>query len=149
MPNLFPDTEPTPAPAETLADQVSFGRSWRFDFSRGEFILTPAGRVAESQDANAWLEWCQKALMTTRYRHLVYSRDYGQEYEDLIGRHLSRQANESEIRRITQETLMVDPRTASVDNFTFQWDGDQVFFACEVTNVRGESGSVSGMAVIP
>lgn len=148
MPNLFPDTEPTPVPAETLTRQVAFGRSWRFDFSRGEFMLTPTGKVAESDGADAFLEWCQKALMTARYRHLVYSSDYGQEYEDLIGRHLSREANESEIRRITLETLMVDPRTASVDNFVFQWDGDQVFFTCEVRNVLGETGTVSGMAVI-
>ncbi|NPV52224.1 MAG: DUF2634 domain-containing protein [Firmicutes bacterium] len=145
---LFPVDEPEIEPAGTEERQVSFGRSWRFDFDKGEFVLTPTGRVAESEGADAWLEWCQKALMTARYRYMVYSRSYGQEFEELIGRHLTREANESEIRRIATECLMVDPRTASVGNFTFQWDGDTVYFTCEVSNVRGETGTVSGMVVI-
>jgi hypothetical protein len=112
-------------------------------------VLTPTGKVAESTGADAWLEWCQKALLTERYRYLAYSRQYGQEFDDLMARHLSRAANESEIQRITRETLMVDPRTASVDRFTFRWEGDAVYFTCVVTNVRGERGTVTGMVVIP
>ncbi|MBE3576872.1 MAG: DUF2634 domain-containing protein [Limnochordales bacterium] len=149
MPNLFPTEPPSLQPAPPVSKIVPFGRSWRFDFAKGEFVLTPTGRVAESHGADAWLEWCQKALLTERYRYLAYSDQYGQEYEDLMARHLTRAANESEIQRITRETLMVDPRTASVDHFVFEWDGDTVRFTCEVTNVRGEKGVVTGMVVIP
>ncbi|HOV80184.1 MAG TPA: DUF2634 domain-containing protein, partial [Bacillota bacterium] len=129
-------------------NQVKFGRSWRFDFDAGEFVMTPTGRVAEIRDTDAWLEWCKKALQTARYRYLVYSRNYGQEFDDLIGRHLTRAGNESEIKRIVTECLMVDPRTAAVENFTFRWEGDQCYFTCEVSNVRGETGTVSGSVVI-
>jgi hypothetical protein len=128
--------------------QVQFGRSWRFDFDRGEFILTPAGRVATSGGADAWPEWCKKALMTPRYRHLVYSRRYGQEFEELIGRHLSREANESEIKRQITECLMLDRRTAAVSGFIFVWNGDEVQFTCTVTNVRDESVNLSGSVVM-
>lgn len=148
MPNLFPlDDTATIETAET-ANKASFGKSWRFDFEKGEFALTPAGKVAETSDIEAWLEWCQKALITARYRYLVYSRSYGQEFGDLISRHLSRSANESEIKRIATEALMVDPRTASVNNFKFTWEGDTVYFTCEVTNIRSESGTISGQVVI-
>ena len=145
MPNLFPigssSTDSTP---ETTSS-IQFGRSWMFDFDAGDFVLTPTGKVAEVEGTDAWLEWCRKAIRTERYKYLVYSRNYGQEFEDLIARHLPRAANESEIIRIATETLMVDPRTASVGNFTFRWEGDQCFFTCTVTNVRGQTGTVEGV----
>lgn len=149
MPNLFPTETVNPLPEITGsgAGQARFGRSWRFDFDNGDFVLTPAGRVAQCGDEEAWLEWCRKALMTARYRYLVYSRNYGQEFDDLISRHLTRAGNESEIKRITTECLKVDPRTGSVDNFTFAWEGDTCAFTCEVTSTRGGSGTMNGMVV--
>lgn len=150
MPNLFPTEEVTTTPElpEAQTSQVQFGRSWRFDFDAGEFVLTPTGRVAESRDTDAWLEWCRKALHTARYRYLIYSRNYGHEFEDLIGRGLTQEAIKSEIKRIVTECLMVDPRTAAVENFSFEWEGDTVKFTCEVSNVRGETGTISGSVVI-
>ncbi len=150
MANLYPTTTSTTTTElpETQTSQVQFGKSWRFDFDSGDFVLTPAGRVAGCGDEEAWLEWCRKALMTARYRYLVYSRNYGQEFDDLISRHLTRAGNESEIKRIATECLMVDPRTEAVESFTFTWEGDQCFFTCEVSNVRGETGTISGSVVI-
>lgn len=150
MPDLFPAA----AAAVTSTDvgvqnrQVPFGRSWRFDFEAGEFVITPTGGVAQSRDIDAWLEWCRKALRTPRYRYLAYGRSYGQEFGDLIARHLSRAGNEAEIRRMVTECLMVDPRTASVSNFEFDWRGDSVFFTCEVRNVRGETATLTASVVI-
>jgi hypothetical protein len=148
MPNLFPLDEDTSTETAETASKVSFGKSWRFDFENGEFVLTPAGKVTETSDVEAWLEWCKKALITARYRYLVYSRNYGQEFDDLISRHLSRSANESEIKRIATEALMVDPRTASVNNFKFTWEGDTVYFTCDATNTRSETGTINGQVVI-
>ncbi|NQX66812.1 DUF2634 domain-containing protein [Paenibacillus alba] len=164
MPNLFPQvgagagtgTETgtgTGTGTGTLVGEkrkrsVKFGRSPKFDHSLGEFVTTQTGRIAECTATEAWLEWCQKALRTERYAHLVYSRTYGQEFEDLIARHLTRQANEMEIARITTETLKVDPRTADVRHFTFQWKNSECSFQCEITNVRGERKNIKGSVVI-
>lgn len=148
MPNLYPtDTATTTELAETTAE-VTFGKSWRFDFDKGDFVQTPTGKVATSEDEDAWLEWCQKAILTDRYRYLIYGRNHGQEFEDLIRRNLNRVGNESEIKRIITECLMVDPRTASVDNFTFIWDGDRCFFTCQVTSIRETAGTISGEVAI-
>jgi hypothetical protein len=149
--NLFP-LNTTPAadnPVQSAEESVAvkFGRSWRFDFEAGEFVLTPTGKIAVAEGTDAWAEWCRKALHTERYRYLAYSRDYGQEFEGLIGSGLSRSAVESEIRRIATETLMYDPRTAGVDGFSFNWDADMCQFACTITNVRDETGSITGSVV--
>lgn len=150
MPNLFPTTTQTITAenSNTAAEPVKFGRSVSFDFQRGEFLLTPTGKIAPCQDKEAWLEWCRKALSTTRYRHLAYSPNYGQEFDDLISRHLTREGNESEIKRMVKECLLADPRTASVSDFTFQWDGDKCYFNCTISSVREESGIISGSVVI-
>jgi hypothetical protein len=147
MPNLFPTEEVSAEVPSTESNQIQFGKSWRFNFKTGEFIVSPTGKVNESDGTGAWVEWCQKALLTPRYRHLIYDPDYGQDYEDLIGRGLTREAVESEIKRITIETLTIDPRTASVQNFTFDWQNDQVFFECEISNVLGESAKIEGSMV--
>jgi len=145
--NLFPTAEAVVGDPTGSAEQIVFGRSWRFDFGTGEFVTTPTGKVAESEGKEAWVEWCQKALMTERYRHLVYSRNYGQEFEDLIRSGLPRSAIEMEIERIATETLMTDPRTAGVDGFAYEWAGESCFFSCVVTNVHEETAEIEGRAV--
>lgn len=148
MPNLFPVETGSPDPLDATRTPVKFRRSFRFDFDKGEFVVDGGNRVTESEGVDAWLEWCKKALMTPRYRYLAYTRSYGQEFDDLIARHLSRAANEAEIKRIAAECLMLDTRTKSVENFTFAWEGDVVYFTCEVSNVRGETGTIEGKVVI-
>lgn len=148
MPELYPTTEPTYSNPEAAAtEQVQFPRSWRFDFDKGDFQLTPTGVIAPASELQAYIQWCMKALLTPRYRHLIYSRGYGQEFEDLIRRNLTRAGNESEIRRMVTEALMVDPRTASVGNFVFRWEDDVVYFSCEVTTVRGDTATLESKVV--
>lgn len=154
--NLFPTEDPDlQEPSESLLldqqaaeEPAQWGRSWRFDFERGEFVLTPTGKVAEADEFEAWVEWCRKTLYTPRYEYLVYSSDYGHELNDLIGRGYTREAIESEIQRIVTETLMVDPRTDRVENFRFEWSGDEVRFTCEIVSTRGESAEIGRTVVI-
>lgn len=149
MANLFPIEELTLTNElpETTESEVNFGRSWRFDFGTGDFVMTPTGKVAETDEIDAWVEWCKKALHTGRYRYLVYNRNYGHEFEELIGRGLTKAANESEIKRMATECLMVDPRTAAVENFNFEWQEDQCFFTCMISNVQGETSIINGSVV--
>ena len=57
-------------------------------------------------------------LNTERYGHLIYSRNYGVELNDLIGEPISYVIPELE-RRIT-EALIQDDRIENIDNFEFQ-----------------------------
>lgn len=57
-------------------------------------------------------------LNTERYEHLIYSRNYGVELNDLIGEPISYVIPELE-RRIT-EALIQDDRIENIDNFEFQ-----------------------------
>ncbi|TQX27920.1 DUF2634 domain-containing protein, partial [Clostridioides difficile] len=57
-------------------------------------------------------------LNTERYEHLIYSRNYGVELNDLIGEPISYVIPELERRII--EALIQDDRVENVDNFEFQ-----------------------------
>jgi hypothetical protein len=146
--NLFPESIEQswddPGSPESSEDGVSLGRSWRFDFDAGEFVMTPTRKIAQVDGMDAWVMWCQKAIRTPRYRHLIYSHQYGQELDELIGRGYSRAVQESEIQRMVTETLMVDPRTLSVDSFTFSWQEDGCRFSCQIRNVHDEQFTLEG-----
>lgn len=58
-----------------------------------------------------------KILNTERYKHYIYSKNYGVELEDLFGEPISYVCPEIE-RRIT-EALIQDDRIVSVDSFSF------------------------------
>jgi len=103
--------------------------------------------VLEADPYTAWVQWCQKALLTQLYRYMSYSRIYGNEYEDLIGKGYTRETIESEIQRITKETLLINPYTQSVDNFSFEWEGDSVYFTCTITSTLGETAQISNNIV--
>ncbi|MCQ4086681.1 DUF2634 domain-containing protein [Saccharibacillus sp. JS10] len=141
MANLFPDNggffwgdEESVAQADS--NVVTFGKGWKFDYAQGEFMTTPSGRVAVANSREAWIEWCQKAIRTPRYRHVIYSRDYGSELEDLLGSDYPHSVIESEVERMVTETLLADDRTSSVDQFSFAWIGDGCTFSCQVTSVQ-------------
>lgn len=144
MANLFPTEAVVVEEAQQeVNSEVTFGSSWRFDYEAGDFVLSPTGRVVRSDPTMAWIEWCKKALNTERYKYLAYTRNHGQEFDDLIGTGLTRATLESEIERITTETLLTDPRTASVGNFVFNWEDDACFFSCSITNARDETSTLN------
>lgn len=124
-----------------------FGRSWRFDFDAGEFVVTPTRKVAVADEKEAWVQWCEKAIRTPRYRHVIYSRDYGSELEELIGSSFGHAVQESEIQRIVTETLLADARTEAVDQFTFSWKDEACTFTCRIRNVRDEIEIIESVVI--
>lgn len=148
MDDLFPTSLLENETDITESTDTGFGRSWKFNYELGEFEMTPTGKMIETDGFDAWVEWCQKALSTNRFEHLIYSSDFGQEFKNLIGRSLSREANESELQRMITECLLVNPRTSAVEDFSFYWEDDRVFYTCIIYNVRGESKELNGKAVI-
>ncbi|MGD9663290.1 MAG: DUF2634 domain-containing protein [Porticoccaceae bacterium] len=117
MPEIIEQQQTEPAP--------QYGKSWLFDFEKGDFVTDGAGRVIEADGYTAWAQWCVKAVLTERFAHVIYSSDYGTELEQAM-RQPSRAAAEAELERAITEALLVDPRTERITDFTFEWEGDAV-----------------------
>lgn len=149
MPDLFPTVGTAEATYidEAASDTVNYGKTVQFDFEKHEFILSPTGRQKTVTSSDAWGEWCVKTLCSERYKYLIYSDNYGEEIDTLLGKSYPRKVVESEIRRMVKDCLMVDKRTASVDNFQFTWIDDGIMFSCDVKNTIGETVTISRKVV--
>lgn len=127
MPNLYPAFDmPDLAEQQQTEPAPKYGMSWFFDFAKGDFVVDGAGRMIQTDEHTAWAHWCVKTVLTERFAYLIYSSNYGCEVEQ-ARRQPSRQAVEAELERVITEALLADPRTEVVRDFTFEWQGDEVY----------------------
>lgn len=136
MPDLYPSFE---MPALTEQQEVNmpvYGKSWFFDFEKGDFAVDGAGHIKQTDSHIAWAHWCIKAVLTERFAHLAYGADYGCEIAQAI-RQRTREEVEAEIERVITEALLFDTRTQMISNFSFEWVGDSVVVRFVLTPVVG------------
>lgn len=76
-----------------------------------------------------------KILQTRRFEHLIYSSNYGQELDSVIGR--DQLWAYAEIERHIKETLLQDDRILSVDDMNITFVGDQAVAEFTVRSVYG------------
>lgn len=111
----FVDTE------ENIESEVqALPREYGIDFSSGQLT----GKVVEGLEALKVWAWI--ALQTARYRYYIYTWDYGQEYEDLIGKGYSKDYNSMELKRMTEECLTINPWITGIDNFSCTQEDERV-----------------------
>lgn len=109
-------------------------KSYAIDFNTMKFIKNQDGTVKLLDELESYMQWCQLAMMTSRKIYMAYSDKFG---KDIIGSDLDKAATELEIKRITQDALMVHPLTESVDNFTYTWEGNKCFYEYDVNSTLG------------
>jgi len=126
MPNLYPVFDmPDLVEQQQTEPAPKYGKSWLFDFAKGDFVLDGAGRIMIADGYTAWAQWCVKTILTQRFAHVIYSFDYGTELEEAL-KQPSRKAVEAEMERAITEALLADPRTEMVKDFVFEWEGNTV-----------------------
>lgn len=141
MANLFPmGSLETVTVKENTTVEVK--GSYAINFETGEFIKNPDGTTKILGVFESYIQWCQLAMMTTRYKYMAYSSKFGR---DIIGKTVDQKAMELELKRVTQEALMVHPITSSVDSFVFTWGNGEVYYTYEVTTVQGQTKELSNI----
>ncbi|WP_283682667.1 DUF2634 domain-containing protein [Parablautia sp. Marseille-Q6255] len=80
-----------------------------------------------------------KMLSTERFKHLIYSDNYGSEIMDrAMDTELTEEFLESDIPELIKDALMIDDRILDVDNISWKWVGrDSVSISCSVITVYG------------
>ena len=73
-----------------------------------------------TKDLEAVRQAVYKILNTERYKHVIYSSDYGVELTDLFGKPMPYVI--PEIPRRIEEALLIDDRITKVDSFDLQYD---------------------------
>lgn len=127
---LFPTFDVPELDEEAEEYDTSYKRSIRWDPELGDFTRDSSNRLVECDGYEAYMTWCYKMVQTQRDSHLAYieeisGSDLGVEMEE-ISQEDDHETVESMIERTMTEALETNPRTESVDNFVFSWDGDKV-----------------------
>jgi len=76
-----------------------------------------------------------KVLNTERYEYPIYSFNYGIELENLLGK--DPVYVQIELKRRIRECLLRDDRITEVDNFKFEFNGDQLKCTFDVHSIFG------------
>ncbi|REK74391.1 DUF2634 domain-containing protein [Paenibacillus paeoniae] len=103
-------------------------RTWKLDVDRGRVTGMTDGMDALRQAV-------YKILQTDRFRHLIYSTDYGHELKSLFGRHPSIAA--AEARRMLEEALTQDDRIEAVEGVSASMEGDRMMLSFTVVSQYG------------
>lgn len=128
--SLLPDDIEVEEEEETedLPEPVEYG----IDFKTGELT----GELVTGIEAIK--VWIYLALRTPRYRHTIFTWDYGIEIEDLIGKGYSEEYIQSEAERMFEETLTVSDYIESVSDIEVTKDGDKINIKGKVNTIYGE-----------
>lgn len=115
-----------------LTEQITFAeypsRTYKLDLDNDKIN----GYVDEVE---AIIQSIYLILHTERYKHLIYSWDYGVELEDLFGQPMSYVI--SELERRIREALVMDDRIDDVNSFVFTPKGHSLHVTFTVVTNAG------------
>lgn len=110
--SLFPfvtDEEIAQVTPEVTASSI---REYELDFKTGRLT----GRIVEGVDALC--VWAYLALKAKRYRWVIYSWQYGEEYTNLIGYSFDEDYLYSEVKRYIEECLFINDHITGIEDLT-------------------------------
>ena len=86
-------------------------------------------------------QFIRKALMTPRFKCLIYSAAYGSQIKQLITTSPTRAYLEASIYNIVLDTLIHDSRIISIprESFVYEFDGESLYVDAHVYTVYGET----------
>lgn len=112
--------------------RVIVSKEYAIDYETGQLT----GNIVE--DKEAVKVWIIKALKTSRYIHDIYTWDYGQDLNDLIGKGYEKGFINSEVERIITDTLLINPNIRRCYDFDITFNDDLLTVNFTVETVFGE-----------
>lgn len=104
-------------------------RTYKIDFEKKRIT----GKI-DNVEALKQTVFC--ILNTARYEYIIYSHNYGTEFESAIG--LDYELAKSEIQRYIEEAILADDRFVSVNNFKFERkDLNSLIVTCNIDTIYG------------
>lgn len=130
---LFPMIQPT---LSTPEQPLTMAREVSWDFERDEPVLR-RGEPQFVTGAEAVAVWAWNALSTVRYRHEIFSWDYGCEVDTLTGQSYSSETKKAEAARYVREALLQSSYITGVEDIRVSFAGSTLSISCKVQTVYG------------
>ena len=107
-------------------------KEYEIDFKTGQLT----GNIVEGLEAIKI--WIWLVLQTPRYRYYVYTWDYGNEFEDLIGQGYTEEYIEAETQRMTEDCLSVNENIQGISDFSVSMANDVLTVSFVVNTIYGD-----------
>ena len=123
---------PIPISTVTEAEELpSF--TYRLDLKNGRIV----GKVDKLTAVNQAI---QKAIITPRFKCLIYDHQYGSEIEEaVIAKDASREYIEAVAEGFVRDALRPDTRILSISDFQLSFEEDNVYIYFKVDTIFGET----------
>lgn len=121
-------------PIETVEEaREAPSRTYRLDLDRGRIVGTIDGIEAVRQAI-------QKAIITPRFKCLIYDNQYGSEIEETV---VAKDASEDYILATAEgfirDALLPDTRIIDISNFEFDFIGDSAHIKFTAETIFGQT----------
>lgn len=131
---LFPSIQPEMVASSSTATLYC---EVKWDFEKNVPVFKN-GSPAEVTGKDAVLVWAWKALHTPRFRHEIYTWDYGNETDNLIGQPFTEELKQAEAVRFVRECLLINPYVTDVTDISVVFADGSLKIACTLSTVYGE-----------
>lgn len=123
-----------PFPVEMVTEaEEQPSRTYKLDFDRGRIIGMVDGLEAVNQAI-------RKAIITPRFKCLIYDNQYGSEIEDaIIAKDASRDYIKAAMEGFIKDALLPDTRIISVYDFNISLEEDGAHISFSANTIFGET----------
>lgn len=135
--SLFPMIQPE---AVHTVQELALYREVAWDFQKN-IPIYKNGTPTIIEGKEAVVVWAWKALHTPRFRYEIYSWEYGNETESLVGQNFSEELKRAEAARYVRECLLINPYITDVTNVS-------VDFAEGLLTITGTLVTIYGEAIM-
>lgn len=134
--SLFPIIQPEAVETDT---ELPMYKEVAWDYENNIPIFKNGNPVI-IEGKEAVMVWAWNALHTERFKYEIYTWDYGNEAESLIGQNYSDELKQSEAARYVQECLLINPYITDVKNISVDFTDDLLTITGTVITIYGEVG---------
>ena len=108
-----------PIPVETITDAAELpSKTYRLDLEKGRLVGKVDGIAAVNQAIH-------KAIITPRFKCLIYNHQYGNEAEAAVtAKDATRDYIEATLEGFVRDALRPDTRILSISDFAIDFEGD-------------------------
>lgn len=122
-----------PIPVSTVREAAELPtRTYRLDLDKGRILGFVDGQEAVRQAI-------RKAIITPRWKCLIYDNQYGSEVEAAViqNRTATREYIEAVLPGFVRDALRPDSRVTGVDNFKLTFEDDHVYISFDADTIYG------------
>lgn len=121
---------PIPVTTVTEAEELP-SKTYRLDLDKGRIVGYVDGQEAIRQAI-------RKAIITPRFKCLIYSNQYGSEIEEaVVTEDATPEYTQAIVPGFVRDCLRPDTRITGVSNFEFRFEDDECYISFDADTIHG------------